>query len=626
MMWAWPVALATVVGVAWAMSGVAFTANRVTEHFWLLYADLGPDAPVVEGIHLPLVLLFVLAAASFIPLGQFVGTRLEIFRARSSALWGYAFDLGGSLLGVLAFAAISGAGLKPVFWFAPALVVGMLLLAGSKEVWTAYAVWAITIMAIVYAATGNARFSPYYALEVVDGVDGRSIVHANGSVHQVATDMVREQGDRKRLTTVLGYRYPYAKLGRPIRKALVLGAGSGNDVAVLLQQGAQEIHAVEIDPEIIAIGRTMHPNDPYSSPRVTIHNTDARSFLNDSEEYFDVVVFGTLDSMTRLSALSNVRLDNFVYTREALEAARDRLTPDGGLILYFMVGQQHIADHLTALLAHTFRAVPEVHLGDYALFNTVFMAGPAYVNPGAIPDPDAWYFQDDIIGTVAPSDDWPYLYLPGRGVNGFYLSMMGILAGIAAALILAVSPEMREAFWVGKRVDVEMFLYGFAFLLIETKFVTAMNLVWGATWLTSAVVFGSILAVILVGTILTEQRPISLPVAGVGLLTALLVAYALPLHLLLSTAPATRLVLSTLFVGTPILFASLCFAVRFKSKPAADLAFGWNLLGAVLGGLTEFFSMAVGFRALTLVALAAYLGSFVLARRSFASTKLERVR
>ena len=133
LMWAWPVTLAILVSVAWAMSGVAFTANSVTEHFWLLYADLGQDAPVVEGIHLPLVLLFVLAAASFVPLGQFVGTCLEIFRTRSSALWGYAFDLGGSLLGVLAFAAISGAGLKPVFWFAPALAAGMLLLGGSKR-------------------------------------------------------------------------------------------------------------------------------------------------------------------------------------------------------------------------------------------------------------------------------------------------------------------------------------------------------------------------------------------------------------------------------------------------------------------------------------------------------------
>jgi hypothetical protein len=196
--------------------------------------------------------------------------------------------------------------------------------------------------------------------------------------------------------------------------------------------------------------------------------------------------------------------------------------------------------------------------------------------------------------------------------------MMLILVIIGIVAILTVSPEMRTALRQRRGVDVEMFLYGFAFLLIETRFVTAMNLLWGATWLTSAVVFGSILAVILVGTILTELRPISWQVAGAGLILGLLAVYALPIDALLSTSPSVRLALSVLYVGAPILFASLCFAARFKVRPMANLAFGWNLLGAVLGGLTEFLSMAVGLRALMLVAVAAYLASFLLARRSVA--------
>ena len=93
-----------------------------------------------------------------------------------------------------------------------------------------------------------------------------------------------------------------------------------------------------------------------------------------------------------------------------------------------------------------------------------------------------------------------------------------------------------------------MVLYGFAFLLIETRFVTAMSLLWGATWLTSAVVFGSILAVILMGTILRELKPIRWPIAAVGLVLTLLVSYALPLRMLLSTSPTVRLALSLLWV------------------------------------------------------------------------------
>lgn len=134
--------------------------------------------------------------------------------------------------------------------------------------------------------------------------------------------------------------------------------------------------------------------------------------------------------------------------------------------------------------------------------------------------------------------------------------------------------------------------------------------------MTSAVVFGAILLTILAGTVLMEVKPVSWTLAGVGLVAALLVTYLIPLEALLRTDPPTRLLLSVLYVATPIIFASLCFAARFKARPAADLAFGWNLLGAVLGGLTEFFSMALGFRAMTLVAIAAYLVAFLIASRS----------
>src|SRR5206468_1195587 len=63
------------------------------------------------------------------------------------------------------------------------------------------------------------------------------------------------------------------------------------------------------------------------------------------------------------------------------------------------------------------------------------------------------------------------------------------------------------------------------------------------------------------------------------------------------------------FVGAPIFFAAACFALLFRERSQAGTAFGWNLLGAVAGGLLEFTSMAVGLKALLLVALAAYLGA-----------------
>ena len=616
-MWMWPAALLALVASAWTMGRVAFTANSVTEHLWLLYLDLPEDALVVEGIRLPLIVLFSLSAFSFVPLGQFVGVRLEAFRTQSSALWGYSLDLAGSLVGVICFTVVSFSGLRPVWWFLPALLGGLFLVLRQPRLRIFFVVVSAIVLFVVARTTGPERYSPYYAVEDVplQGSPDHYIL-ANGSLHQIAIDFSGEYvGFEDRQRTVMGYHLPYERLGRPIRKALVLGAGTGNDVAVLLGQGASEIHAVEIDPVILSLGREVHPNLPYADPRVTVHQVDARSFLNETTERFDLIVFGTLDSMTRLSALSNVRLDNFVYTREALAAARDRLTDDGGIVMYFSVGDDYIFQHLTALLATTFGRLPIVHRAFYNLFNVIYMAGPAYQDSAEPVDPDAWYL-DESIRADLPRDDWPYLYLPSPGVNSFYLSMIGILALLSALAIFGASRGMRAGLLRRSGIDVEMFLYGFAFLLIETKFVTAMNLLWGATWLTSAVVFGAILMTILLGTVLMELRPVPWTLAGVGLVVALLITYAIPLEALLRTDPPTRLALSVLYVAAPVIFASLCFASRFKARPASDLAFGWNLMGAVAGGLAEFFSMALGFRAMTLVAITAYLLAFLVARRS----------
>jgi len=194
--------------------------------------------------------------------------------------------------------------------------------------------------------------------------------------------------------------------------------------------------------------------------------------------------------------------------------------------------------------------------------------------------------------------------------------MATFLLLIALVGILLSSREMREGLLKRGEVDWEMFLFGVAFLLIETKFVTTMNLVWGSTWLTSAVVFGSILAMILIGTVLMELRPIPWAWAATGLVVTLFATYLVPTEALVGRSTAVRLMLSVRMVGGPIFFASVCFARRFQERPAADIAFGWNLLGAVARGLLEFFSMPLGLKALTLIAILAYLSAFLVRSRT----------
>lgn len=624
---AWPFCLLAVVTAGLAMSRVAFTQESASEHLFLLYYDLPPGAPVVSGVELPIVLGFALSALSFVPLGQVVAERLNAFRARSSALLGYSWDILGSLLGVAAFALVSLTGAFPVVWFSLFLVLGPVFLGGRVWRLLVYSAASGLVLFIVVRAERAERYSPYYALAVDPKPDRREIhVLTNGSLHQIAFAVRRsDQGlMRFRQVTREGYHLPYRYLGRPPRRALVVGAGTGNDVAVLLDEGAEEIDAVEIDPGILDLGG-RHPDRPYDSPRVHAINTDARSFLNRSSQRYDVIVFGTLDSMTRLSALSNVRLDNFVYTLDCLRSAKEHLTPDGGLVMYFMVSTDYIDARLVGMLTQVFGEVPLLSEQHYGLFNRILAVGPGFAaSDGAGRQAKAPGVLAGILAFVElPSDDWPYLYLSQRGINRFYLALIAVFGALAVLGVALASGEMRRSLVSAKGIDWEMFLFGLGFLLLETRSVTEMNLVWGGTWLTNAVVFGSILGVVLAATLLTSVRPLPFHLGMVGLVVSLLAAYAVPVRLLTGSSAMGKLGLSALFIGAPIFFAALSFASLFRDRAQAATAFGWNLLGAVAGGLLEFASMAIGLKALLLVALAAYLLALLIhERRADVSTDL----
>ncbi|MFO0823329.1 MAG: methyltransferase domain-containing protein [Gemmataceae bacterium] len=94
------------------------------------------------------------------------------------------------------------------------------------------------------------------------------------------------------------------------RSVLLVGAGSRNDVAGALRNGAESVTAVEIDPVIIDIGRQLHPEKPYSNPRVRVVNDDARSFFATTDQKFDVII--------RLARLAHLRLGDGEHTARPL--------------------------------------------------------------------------------------------------------------------------------------------------------------------------------------------------------------------------------------------------------------------------------------------------------------------
>ena len=107
--------------------------------------------------------------------------------------------------------------------------------------------------------------------------------------------------------------------GPPFEDVLIIGAGSGNDIDHALRYGARHIDAVEIDPVIQSIGMTENPDKPYADPRVTPHLDDGRHFLRTTERKYDLVVYALVDSLILHSGYSNIRLESYLFTEQALE-------------------------------------------------------------------------------------------------------------------------------------------------------------------------------------------------------------------------------------------------------------------------------------------------------------------
>jgi spermidine synthase len=625
LLWLWPLSMLALIGSAWAMSGVVFTQESASEFLWMFYHDLeDTGAPVVDGVRLPIAWGFIGTAITFIPLGQLVAERLRAFRELSSSLWGYACDIAGSLLGVIAFSVGSFLGAFPIVWFGVVTAGLAPFFLARRALAASFLIGAGGVLFCVVKAEKAERYSPYYALTTSEDPNRPGFaVMTNGSLHQNALPMSKNDthaapGIRQWMRELRrDYHLPYRLLASTPKKGLVVGAGTGNDVASMLDEGVPDVTAVEIDPLLYQLGLERHPNKPYSDPRVRVVIDDGRAFLNRTEERYDLIVFGTMDSLTRLSALSNVRLDNFIYTKECFTLARDRLAPGGGFVVLF---DSHVAEYIRerqiAMLTEIFGEPPRVQPKTYD-GHAMFFSGAAFTEQ--IENGPQRPSREEVSAIAArtrlPTDDWPFLYLVKPGISGFYASLMALFAALSVAAVAIVSPQMRRSFLSGG-FDAEMFLFGVAFLLLETRSVTAMNLAWGATWLTSAIVFGAILFMVLAGTIAMALKPLSWSVSLVGLVLTLVAAMLIPTSALLDLDTPLRLVASVLLVGAPVFFASTCFALRFKARREPDAAFGWNLIGAVAGGLTEFFSMAIGLRALLYIALAAYLGVALLRARS----------
>jgi SAM-dependent methyltransferase len=583
---------------------------------------------------------FIFIAFMFVGLGQVLGRAFDAYPHR---IRGYTLNIGGSLAGILGFSVLSFAQWPPIIWFLIGSVGIAYLLYQSGGLTRLRGLALVAFLALIAVPLikpdprTETRWSPYYAV-VRNKASG--VIDVNGIGHQRMVPFA-----------TAGASYSLIHLlqketgGKPFQDVLIIGAGSGNDVAHALRHGVGQVDAVEIDPVIQDIGIRHHPDRPYQDPRVVRHIDDGRHFLRTTDRKYDLVVYALVDSLILHSSYANVRLESFLFTEEAFADVQRVLKPGGIFIMYNSYRQGWIVERVAAVAEQVFGCAPVILSFPYTAtlasssptgFNaliadctgrmaTAFREHGVFwlnrvpslnqnvngfaVDPGSLPPEQRSDWQKiaptALVHDAAPplltTDDWPFLYLRGRLIPDLNVRSIVILGMLGVAMVCFFLPKGRL------QMNTRMFFLGAGFMLLETKAVVQMALLFGNTWLVNSLVFFTVLILILLANLYVLTVPaIRLAQHYAALICFLAVSIFAPLDMFLDGGILWRYVVPCALALGPMFFAGVVFARQFRDARDPDQALGSNIAGSVLGGLSEALCMVLGFRHLLLLAVVFY--------------------
>lgn len=559
----------------------------------IFFGGLEKSGPPRE---LVLAVVFLVVAAGMAFIAEGVARVFVTFEPLDA----YRLDLIGSVLGIAAFSVLSFMRVPPIGWgvVATAVMVALYL----PRISLMQIVPLVLLLGLLGAESldPDASWSPYYKITVKNepALDNALFVYVNSVPHQVHQKAAAAPGQLV---------YDQARPAS-LDDVLVIGAGGGNDVSVALEKGAGHVDAVEIDPRLYDLGKSRHPDHPYQDPRVDIHIDDGRAFLERTSNEYDLILLALPDSITLVSGQSSLRLESYLFTEEALTAARDHLKPGGVFAMYNYYREDWLADRFGRTLEEVYGRAPcEQSRGGGENRLAVFVASP---DEGAIECAQPFSAVTENVPPPA-TDDHPFPYLRSRTLPAFYVITIGLIL-LASFLLVrgAAGPLQPMASYA------DLFFMGAAFLLLETKNVVQFALLFGTTWFVNALVFAGVLLSVLVAVAVsrrvTFRRPARLYLL---LLASLVVAWVVPQSSLLQLDVVPRFVAAITLAFFPIFTANLVFTQRFKDVGESGTAFGANLLGSMVGGLVEYSALVIGYRML-LVAVAALYGlAFLFGRR-----------
>jgi len=619
-------------------TGITDWLSPLSESFIWFQSDAWSFAQILSGFVF-LITLFLLILFIFIPLGQFLG---NLFDNTKRTIFAYSLDIGAGLVGMWAFYSLSLINLSPIIGII-IIQIALILLIDFPElkrqiitlcfVTTFITAFAFHIEILPSSPVLEKIWSPYQKLTLqkfpeqklrpsgyilrVNNIGYMGLLDiSNGYKKSVTEEFAKnkdayekEFGQPLDIKFLDQYSLPFI-LKNNAQNILIVGAGGGNDIAGAIRAGVKSIEAVEIDREIVKLGKIYHPEKPYSSPNVKIIIDDGRAYFRQTNKKYDIVIMGLADSHTLTSSLTDLRLDHYLYTKESFEEIKKILKPDGLLFVSFDVVRPWIGQHIGQAITGSFGHQPLIFkIPGTAIFGwagTVFAItqNEQTLNEYLRTNPDLNKFINlqkiNYDGeNQAITDNWPYLYLGGPTLPKIHIIIYLLL--IAVFLIFRKSVSWKGNF------DWQMFFLGAGFLLYEFQNINKTSLLFGNTWLTNLATITAIMLLILLANWLHSKKSISLRLSYIGLILAFLLEIFLPLAVLNNLGFVNRLIFGSLVLNLPLFFSALIFISLFSGAKEKSTAFASNLIGSAAGGTLEIFSFLLGIKMMLFFSLSLYL-------------------
>ncbi|HYD18423.1 MAG TPA: hypothetical protein VEF76_08085 [Patescibacteria group bacterium] len=548
-----------------------------------------------------------LIAMTMVPLGRWVGYCFDHSKNIVSA---YTVNLAGSLVGTWLLVILAWLELPPAAWLALAFA---LVISATYKSRPARETGLLLLLPLAIMVHGGIKqgaiWSPYQKLAVDPRPHGEYLVTVNNVGYMTMANTQPEflKGDTKVANAYKDsvYDTPFLFIPKGGR-VLIVGAGAGNDASAALRNGAAQVDAVEIDPEIYALGRKLHPDRPYDSEKVNVIINDARNFFRRSPPaVYDAVIFGLLDSHTEVSGYTNMRVDNYVYTMESFEQARRLLKKDGVMAVKF-----EVREPWTWMGSRFFRTITEVfgkapvayHAvgGGNMWGGTVFLNsdGETLAKRAETPEMKKFLAAHKVPYDLSPAlspriatDDWPYPYNYTNMIPQTYLAVSLVLLGLAWLMVRRVVVWSEKQTW-------KMFALGAGFMLMETQMISRLTLYFGTTWIVNSIAISVILTILMLANLhVMRTRKIDRPVYWIALLVSLGVNYVFPWEALPYAPWVVGLLLSAAY-AVAVFMAGVLFVSTFKKAQKKSAALGANVIGSVVGGISQNLSFIFGLKAL----------------------------